>query len=91
MLDIDAARGLQQTIKPIQTKHEVETDTRPIAFHELCLPLSDDVVDADTILFASYAKQKTLVLSRCSTSNRVGSTVRQNLKDTHFLARHPCR
>ena len=44
--------------KPAQTKYKAEVAGFPTIFHEICLPLADDGVSMDTLLFASYAEQR---------------------------------
>jgi hypothetical protein len=54
----DAIRRVRETNKPAQTHHKGETKNGAVTFHELCLPLADDGVNMDTVLFASYPEQK---------------------------------
>ncbi len=63
-LDDEVAKTLQYSIetvchtrKPAHAKHEAARG-KPLVFHELCAPLSDDGVTIDTVLFASYPEQR---------------------------------
>jgi hypothetical protein len=54
----DCISRVRRTGAPAESGHERVIDGAPAAFRELCVPLSDDGVHIQTLLFASFPVTK---------------------------------